>query len=153
MRFWDNVAVFVATGGYVGKAPVAPGTFGTLIGLPLCYLLSFFRTSAAMGLTIAVIAGAVWAAHRAEAALGRHDPGCIVIDEIAGMAVTLLGLPFTPISAVTGFALFRVFDIAKPPPVRTLDRRVPGGLGVVADDVAAGILANLVLRAGIHLFT
>ena len=136
-----------------GKAPLAPGTFGTLVGLPCCYLLSFFSPPAALGLTAAVVAGAVWAAQRAETAMGRHDPGCIVIDEIAGMAVTLLGLPFTPLIVVAGFVLFRIFDIVKPPPVGTLDRKVSGGLGVVADDVAAGILANLVLRAGIHLFT
>ncbi|MBI9084530.1 MAG: phosphatidylglycerophosphatase A [Desulfobacterales bacterium] len=146
MQFRDKAVVFAATGGYVGLIPVAPGTFGTLVGLPLCYLLSKIGPVPALVATAIFIGASVWIAHRAEAVLDRHDPGCIVIDEIVGMAVTLIWLPFTARTAVAGFVLFRLLDILKPPPVRTLDRKLPGGLGVVMDDVAAGMIANLILR-------
>lgn len=146
MRFRDKAVVFAATGGYVGMIPVAPGTFGTLVGLPLCWLLSTIGPAPALAAMVIFIGTSVWIAHRAEAVLDRHDPGCIVIDEIAGMALTLIWLPFTVRTAVAGFIVFRLLDVLKPPPVRTLDRTLPGGLGVVMDDVAAGIMANLILR-------
>ena len=91
---------------------------------------------------------AVWVAHHAERIMGTKDPGAIVIDEVVGMLVACLGLSLTPASAVILFILFRLFDILKPFPVGWLDRRLSGGVGIVADDVAAGILANLVYRAG-----
>lgn len=78
--------------------------------------------------------------------MGRKDPGAIVIDEVVGMAVALLGLPLTPATIIGGFILFRLLDIIKPFPVGWLDRRLSGGTGIVADDVAAGIIANLILR-------
>jgi phosphatidylglycerophosphatase A len=94
---------------------------------------------------------AVWISHEAESLLGVKDPGAIVVDEIAGMAVACWGLPFSLPSAIVLFGLFRLFDIFKPFPVGWLDRRLTGGLGIVADDVAAGILANLVYRLGCWL--
>jgi len=93
-----------------------------------------------------IIGLAVWIADVAAKTLKRKDPGCIVIDEIAGMVVTLIGLPFNLTTAVTGFILFRILDILKPYPIRILDKRVSGGLGIVADDVAAGIFANALMR-------
>jgi phosphatidylglycerophosphatase A len=89
---------------------------------------------------------AVWIANDAEKLLKKKDPGCIVIDEIAGMAVTLFGLPFNLTTALIGFIIFRILDISKPFPIRALDKRVAGGVGIVIDDVAAGIFANLLLR-------
>ena len=94
---------------------------------------------------------AIWIAGEAEKMLGKKDPGCIVIDEIAGMAVTLLAIPFTLQNAIAGFLLFRFFDVLKPPPIRTIDKKVHGGVGIVLDDVIAGVFANLVLRTGIWL--
>ncbi len=94
---------------------------------------------------------AIRVAGEAEKLLNTKDPGCIVIDEIAGMMVTFLGLPFDMVTALAGFLLFRVFDILKPFPIRLLERRLPGGLGVVMDDVAAGVCANVVLRILIFL--
>jgi len=101
--------------------------------------------------TLFFIFFAVCIADAAEKILKQNDPGCIVIDEIAGMMVTLIGLPFNPITVVIGFIIFRILDILKPFPIRNLDKRIPGGLGVVADDVAAGIIANLLLRIIIHI--
>ena len=138
----------MATGGYIGRVPVAPGTFGSMIGLPLAFVLSTAGWIWSAAIIFAVILVAVWSAGEAARHLGDKDPGCIVIDEIAGMAVALLGMPFTPVNCLAGFILFRFFDILKPPPVRQLDRNLGGGWGIVLDDIAAGILANIVLRIG-----
>jgi phosphatidylglycerophosphatase A len=148
MRSRDKWVMLLATGGYLGKIPVAPGTFGTLAGLPVCYLLAKMGWAPVLACLALLVAVAVAIADAAEKALEKKDPGCIVIDEIAGMAVTLAWLPFTLNTAVAGFVLFRVLDILKPPPVRQLDRGLTGGFGVVMDDVAAGVMANLLLRAG-----
>jgi phosphatidylglycerophosphatase A len=146
MNFANKTAVFLATGLYVGKVPLAPGTFGSLLGLPLCFLLDKIQLSAAIAAVLLIIALATWIADAAERILGRPDPGCIVIDEIAGMAVTLIGLPFNPTTVAVGFILFRILDILKPFPIRVIDKRLPGGLGIVADDVIAGIFSNFLLR-------
>ena len=138
--------MFLATGFYAGNLPVAPGTFGSLIGLALCFGLAANPLPLAIILAVLLILFAIWIANAAEKILKRSDPGCIVIDEIAGMVVTLIGLPFNFATAVTGFILFRILDILKPFPIRILDKRVSGGLGIVADDVVAGIFANLLLR-------
>ena len=94
---------------------------------------------------------AAWIAHVAEKLIKRKDPGCIVIDEIAGMLVTLIGLPFNLITVGVGFIIFRILDILKPFPIKVLEKRISGGIGVVADDVVAGIIANLLLRMIIHI--
>jgi phosphatidylglycerophosphatase A len=146
MNFSEKAAVFLATGFYVGNIPFAPGTFGSLIGLPLCFLLAGVQLSAAIIAALLIIGLAIWTANVAARTLKRKDPGCIVIDEIAGMVVTLIGLPFNFTTAVTGFILFRILDILKPFPIRILDKQVSGGLGIVADDVVAGIFANILLR-------
>ena len=143
--------MFLATGFRTGNIPFAPGTFGSLIGLPLCFVLAGMSAAPAMVGTLLFIFFAVWIADAAEKILEQNDPGCIVIDEIAGMMVTLIGLPFNPITVLIGFIIFRILDILKPFPIRNLDKRIPGGLGVVADDVAAGIIANLMLRIIIHI--
>jgi phosphatidylglycerophosphatase A len=92
---------------------------------------------------------ASWVAGEAEKVLADKDPGCIVIDEIVGMAVTFFAVEFSWTAAMAGFVLFRFFDILKPFPIRYLEKRYSGGFGVVIDDVAAGIMSNLVLRIGL----
>ena len=149
MKFRDTAVIFLATGCYLGRVPVAPGTFGSLLGLLICVVLSDIWLISAVLITIAFIGCSVWIADEAEKRLNQKDPGCIVIDEIAGMMVTLIGLPFNLFTAAAGFILFRLLDILKPFPIRLIERRLPGGVGVVADDVAAGILANIVLRIGL----
>ena len=151
MKLREDTVMFLATGFYAGNIPFAPGTFGSLIGLPLCFALTGMSVAPAMLVTLLFIFFAVWIADAAEKILAQSDPGCIVIDEIAGMLVALVGLPFNLITVVIGFIIFRILDILKPFPIRDLDKRVPGGLGVVADDVAAGIITNLLLRIIIQI--
>jgi phosphatidylglycerophosphatase A len=151
MKLREDAVMFLATGFYIGNIPFAPGTFGSLIGLPLCFALAGISLAPAVLCTLLFISFAVYIADAAEKLLKRSDPGCIIIDEIAGMMVTLVGLPFNPIIVVIGFIIFRILDILKPFPIRNLDRRIPGGLGVVADDVAAGLFANLMLRIIIQI--
>jgi phosphatidylglycerophosphatase A len=147
MKISDAAVMIVATGGGLGKVPVAPGTAGSLPGLLLCWGLSGKDIYLALGLTAALILLAIRVAHRAEKLLGAEDPGCVVIDEIAGMTITLLGLPFNAITALVGFIVFRLLDIFKPFPIRYVERRFSGGLGIVVDDVLAGVIGNLLIRA------
>ena len=138
--------MFLATGFYIGNLPFAPGTFGSILGLPLCFLLAGMSLPLGIICTIFFICLAVWVAHAASKLLMKTDPGCIVIDEIAGMVVTLVGLPFTMTTVLLGFICFRILDILKPFPIRILERKLTGGAGIVMDDVAAGIIANFILR-------
>lgn len=148
-----NAVMFLATGGYVGHAPFASGTFGSLVGLPFVYIISKTTWPVAVIFTAALILGSVWVAHRAEQQLNAKDPGCIVIDEIAGMCVTMLFVPLTFVTGAAGFFLFRLFDVIKPPPARQMEKILKGGWGVVMDDVVAGVMANMVLRIGILILT
>ena len=148
MKLRDFVAMFLATGAYIGKIPLAPGTFGSLWGIPAAYGLSRMPVTVAVAATGAFILFSIVVAHRAVQVIGREDPGCVVIDEVAGMMVTMVAIPFHPETAAAGFVVFRLLDILKPFPIRTLERRIPGGAGVVLDDVAAGLMANLLLRLG-----
>ncbi len=146
MPLTDTVIRFLSTGGYIGHTKVAPGTVGSLAALPLCYLLSIWNGWISAVLLVLAIGGAVWIAGKAEVLYHRKDPGCIVIDEMVGMIVTLFAISFTFWTAILGFLLFRLFDIIKPFPIRLIDKKIRGGLGIVADDIAAGILANVLLR-------
>jgi phosphatidylglycerophosphatase A len=148
MLFHERWIVLLATGLGVGKLPGAPGTFGSLLGLVLVWGVSGWPGSLLVTFLLAFCALAVWVAHKAEHILGVQDPGCIVIDEIAGILIAGAGLPFTAPIAAAVFMLFRLLDVLKPFPVGWLDRHLKGGIGIVMDDVAAGILANLVIRAG-----
>jgi phosphatidylglycerophosphatase A len=140
------IALFLATGCKSGYSPVIPGTAGSLAALLPCWVLSLLPLHVTVVFLIAFIVLAVWAAEISESMLGQKDPGCIVIDEFAGMMITLIGVRFTWQSALAGFLIFRVMDILKPFPIRYLERTIPGGAGVVMDDVAAGIAAHLCLR-------
>jgi len=146
MTFKEQFILFTAKGAGTGDIVFAPGTFGSLAALPVCYIFSlvdFTVTGVLLGILIAL---AVWIAGMAEKLLNTKDPSCIVIDEIAGMAVTLAGLPFNLLTVSAGFVFFRILDITKPVPIRTLERKLDGGIGIVADDVLAGIFANIILR-------
>ena len=146
MNFKQKSVMFLATGCFIGNISFAPGTFGTILGLPLCFLLSKIDLSVAVPLTIIFVFFAIWIAQEAGKILKAEDPGCIVIDEIAGLMITFIGLPFNIISAVAGFLIFRVLDILKPYPIRFFERKLSGGIGIVMDDVAAGICSNIILR-------
>ena len=146
MNFKQKSVMFAATGCFVGNISFAPGTFGSLLGLPLCFLLSRIHFPVAVILTILFIFFSIRIAKEAEEILKIEDPGCIVIDEIAGLMVTFIGLPFNTVTAVAGFIIFRVIDILKPYPIRSLERKLTGGTGIVMDDIAAGIYSNILLR-------
>ena len=150
MKFRERAVFFVATGFLIGTVPFAPGTFGSLIGLPVCFLLSRLNLLESVICILVFILFAIGIASAAEKIIKQKDPGQIVIDEIAGLMVTLAGLPFNLKTALAGFVIFRVFDILKPFPIRMLERRVGGGSGIVLDDVIAGVYGNLVIRLGIY---
>lgn len=152
MQFRDKAVMFLATGGFVGNIPFAPGTFGSLLGIPLCFAFDKIRLTLAIVGTAGLIAFAIWIAQLAETITKQKDPGKIVIDEIAGMVVTMIGIPFHLTSVVIGFFIFRALDILKPFPIRDLEHRVRGGSGVVIDDVAAGICANILVRLVLYIF-
>ena len=151
MKFRERAVLFVATGFFIGTVPFAPGTFGSLIGLPVCFLLSRLNLLQSVIYILVFILFAIGIASAAEKILKQKDPGQIVIDEIAGLMVTFAGLPFNLKTALAGFIIFRVFDILKPFPIRILERRVGGGTGVVLDDVLAGVYGNLILRLVIYI--
>ena len=139
----------VSTGFYCGYAPVAPGTVGSALGLVVLGVLRTIASPLVELVTIAVLlAVGVWSASVTERYVGRTDPGIIVIDEIVGMLLTFAYLNVGFGSLVFGFVLFRVFDIIKPYPARACER-LPGGWGVMADDLVAALYAQAVLRGGI----
>jgi phosphatidylglycerophosphatase A len=141
-----RLAVFVATAGYCGYFPIAPGTAGSAAGL-VVYLLVWWTGSPLVEITLIAVlfAAGVWAGTTAEQYFGGVDPGPIVIDEVVGMLITLAFIPVGLSGALTGFVLFRVFDVIKPYPAGRFER-LHGGLGVMADDAMAAIYANLLLR-------
>ena len=140
------VGVFVATGGYAGYAPVAPGTAGSLVGLGVYALVRWYGGPGLEAITfLAVVVLGVWSATVGEWHFGKTDPGHVVIDEVAGMLLTLLWLPVTWLGALVGFLAFRLSDIVKPFPAGSAER-LPRGWGVMADDLVAGVYAHLVVR-------
>jgi phosphatidylglycerophosphatase A len=141
------VAVFVASFGFVGYFPIAPGTAGSLAALVLFAFIRWISVPAVeLGAIVAVFAIGVWAAHGTEIALGRKDPGVVVIDEVLGMLITLALLPLSLGGIALGFLFFRILDVVKPYPAAQLEH-LHGGLGIMADDAVAGLYAHLALRA------
>jgi phosphatidylglycerophosphatase A len=145
----DTLALALATVGGVGRAPVAPGTFGSLVAAPFLPALAALRARSGAGyvaLVLGIMAVAVWSAGRAEHMLEGRDHSHIVIDEVAGMVLAGLFLPDTWLAVAVAFLLFRIFDIVKPFPANLIDGRIEGGLGVVGDDLVAGAYAGLLTR-------
>jgi phosphatidylglycerophosphatase A len=139
-------ALAIATLFGAGRAPVVPGTAGTLAAVPLAYAAA--RLLPPWGFAVATLALAlvgVWSGGVAARLLGVKDPGPVVIDEAAGLFVTLLGIPLGTATLAGAFVLFRVMDILKPPPARRAER-LPGGWGIVTDDLIAGLYANVALQ-------
>jgi phosphatidylglycerophosphatase A len=130
----------------VGKIPKGPGTWGTLATVPIVYLLSLagpliYMTAVILFMPLAVIAAEVYTRE-----FNVKDDPKIVVDEVLGFLITMTWMPLTWQTYLAGFVLFRFLDILKPPPIKYFDKRVPGGLGVVMDDVVAGIVANIFLQ-------
>jgi phosphatidylglycerophosphatase A len=142
-----RLGLAIATCGYLGFVPIAPGTFGSAAGLAL-FLLLAHAGSIVLYVAVAVLLFAlgVWGASVAERELGRIDPGPVVIDEVVGILITLAFLDVTLTGAVVGFLVFRVLDVVKPWPSSRFEQ-LHGGLGVMADDAMAAVYGNLVMRA------
>jgi phosphatidylglycerophosphatase A len=142
----QKIMVFLATGCYVGYIPFAPGTFGSLMGIPLLWLLSKLAFPFSVLAIFFFIVLSLWVGGEAEKIFNQEDSGAIVIDEVAGMLVTFAMIPWSMQNLLIGFVLFRVFDITKPFPIPLIEKKLKGGFGVVMDDIMAGIYANVVLR-------
>ncbi len=146
--FWIK---FFATVGFIGYCPVASGTAGTLVGLGMYVLVGrYFLLH--LALTLVLLFFGVWLSSRAEQIFKEHDSHLIVVDELVGYLVTMLGIfDYSWHVLAIGFLLNRVFDIFKPFPLRKLEE-LPAGWGVMMDDVGAGILSNIVLRIILAVF-
>ena len=136
---------FLAFGFGTGLAPVAPGTAGSLPGVLLFWLTLDFGLYVQLTVAAVLVVAGVWICGESARRIGVHDHGGIVWDEIAGMYLTLLAAPLTPIGWLAAFALFRVMDIVKPWPIRDLDHRLGGGVGIMLDDLVAALYAAVVL--------
>jgi phosphatidylglycerophosphatase A len=150
-RIAKAVILFIAQGVYSGKSPFAPGTAGTVVGVLLYLLVKGLGPAWYLAAAAAVIVIGTWTAGRAEVLLGHKDGPSIVIDEIAGYLVAMFLVPSGWGFIVTGFFLFRFFDIAKPWPLKRL-QDLHGGLGVMLDDIGAGIYTNAVLQVAVFMF-
>ena len=139
-----NPWLLLATFFGLGKIPWAPGTWGSGVGVLLYWATQALPLWWKIGILIFLSGLGTLASHRVALALGRKDPSCVIIDEVAGAYLALLGHPADPLHLAVGFLLFRVFDILKPPPV-SFAERLPGGLGIMSDDLAAGGMVNAVL--------
>jgi phosphatidylglycerophosphatase A len=138
-----RAALLIATAFGAGYSPVAPGTAGSAVALVILWLVPFSAAGVIVFFVAVTLLG-TWAAHVAEAAVGTKDPGVIVIDEVAGMTLSVLVLPLTAPVLLAGFVLFRLFDVVKPFPAGRL-QSLTGGLGVMIDDLVAGLYALIVL--------
>ena len=147
-------AVVVATVFGVGYLPGAPGTFGAIVGMGVAVLLRLVRLPVVVEAAVlfALLLGAVMVTGRASKCFGRPDPPQIVLDELVSVPVALFLVPFAWQWYALGFVLHRALDILKPPPVRQL-QRLPGGWGIVADDVAAAAITNVVLQVLARVWT
>ncbi|MCK5918877.1 MAG: phosphatidylglycerophosphatase A [Cocleimonas sp.] len=141
-----NPIHFLAFGFGSGLAPFAPGTFGTLAAIPLYLLMINFSLPVYLVITLFSVFIGFWLCGRSSEMLGVHDHSGIVWDEFAGFFITMIAAPQGWQWIVIGFALFRLFDIWKPWPINIIDKKVQGGVGIMMDDVIAGIYALVVLQ-------
>jgi phosphatidylglycerophosphatase A len=149
------IIIFFATGIYSGYSPVAPGTAGSVVGLVVVWFVfgPLWAHSPALCLAVFGVAFAIacWISDRAEKIFDNHDDSHIVIDEVLGMAATMFGNPIAIGWLVLGFVLFRIADVIKPWPASLIDRRIRNGAGVMLDDLAAAIYANIVLQVIVRI--
>lgn len=148
----DKLFMFIATGAYSGYLPKAPGTWGSALGVGLWLFLGRLPLPTYGAIVILLFLLGVFSAGAAEKIVDHGDPGLVVIDEVVGQLIALATIPMQPVPVILGFLLFRLFDILKPFPVGWLDQHLHGGLGIMLDDVIAGLYALLVLKIGLFLF-
>lgn len=148
----DRLLMFIATGAHSGYLPKAPGTWGSAVGVLVWLLLSRLELGPYFSVLAALFVVGVFSAGAAEKIVDLGDPGIVVIDEIVGQLIALSLAPAHPAAALAGFVLFRFFDILKPFPANWIDNHLHGGLGIMLDDVVAGLYALIVLQLGLWLF-
>lgn len=150
LRFlFQHPAHFVALGFGAGLSPFAPGTFGTLVAIPIALLLDAYASEMAfVAVIVALFVLGTWTAQVTGRALHVPDHGSIVVDEVAAFLLVLYFTGVTPLRIAVAFALFRFFDIVKPPPIRQLDAAMKNGFGVMLDDVLAALYALVVFAIG-----
>lgn len=146
-----NPAQFLAFGFGSGLSPKAPGTMGTLVAVPLYLLIAHWSLAQYTGFIVLTALLGVWICGVASRQLQVHDHPGIVWDEFVGFWITMWAVPVNWVWIVAGFLVFRVYDIVKPWPVSVLDRKVGGGLGIMIDDVLAGVMACLTLHIALWL--
>lgn len=146
IKIEDRHIVFAATGCHSGYSPIAPGTAGSVAAIPVCLVLMLMPAWLNTISVAALVLVSFRICDRAAKIMGEEDPSCIVLDEIAGMAITLSGVSPDFLHIAAGFILFRIFDIIKPWPLKKLETVFKGGTGIVADDIGAGIYASLCLN-------
>ncbi|MCX7759740.1 MAG: phosphatidylglycerophosphatase A [Hydrogenothermaceae bacterium] len=158
MNFSEKIAMFLGTSFYLGRFPIAPGTVGTLGALPFFYLYWNKGLLAQFSITISVILIGIWASHIISQKFQDKDPSFVTIDEIAGYMITMIGIDPSKyqlnqllIYFILGFVIFRIVDILKPPPIKSLEK-YPMGIGIMLDDVLAGVYSFLILHGLIYIF-
>jgi len=144
---------FLAFGFGTGLAPVAPGTFGSLPGILLFWLTMDYGLYVQLAVALSITLAGIWICGESARRIGVHDHGGIVWDEIVGMYVTLLAAPVSLVGWVLAFIIFRIMDIVKPWPIRDLDHRLGGGVGIMLDDLAAALYAAILLAFGGWIMT
>ncbi len=149
---WRNPLHWLATGFGSGLSPFAPGTVGTLAAIPFYWLMSYLPLSGYIAVTVVAAIAGIWICQSATKAIGQDDHGSIVWDEFVGFWITMIAAPKGLFWLLAGFLIFRFFDIIKPWPIRWLDRYVKGGLGIMVDDVLAGLFGLLVMQIGVYCF-
>jgi len=147
-----NINHFFAFGFGSGLAPKAPGTFGTLAAIPIYWLVQDLSWPIYVSWLMVTFALGVYWCDRSSKQLGVHDHGGIVWDEFVGYWITMFLAPAGWLWIILGFVLFRFFDILKPWPISWLDRKVDGGLGIMVDDVLAGVYAFIVLQICVYFY-
>lgn len=145
-KVWRDPAYFIAFGFGSGLMPIAPGTWGTLVAIPLYLLLAKLPLVIYLLITLAAFFLGIWVSEKVSHELGEHDYSGIVWDEVVGYLLTMTMAPVGLFWMIAGFLLFRLFDIWKPQPIRLIDEQVKGGLGIMLDDVLAALPAWLILQ-------
>jgi phosphatidylglycerophosphatase A len=141
ISLWDKIAVILSVWFGAGLLPGMPGTFGTIGAVPLYFIIVGLDAWCKIVSMAIIVALSIWSSWRAQMIMNRGDAGEIVIDEVAGFLLSTVFFPFTWLTLAAGFFLFRFFDILKPPPIRRLEAITRGGLGIVLDDLLAGVYA------------
>jgi phosphatidylglycerophosphatase A len=143
---WEKPSHFIAFGFGSGAVPFAPGTFGTLMGIPFYLAMQSLSHSLYLFLVVLIIIASMWLCDKVTKEIKVHDHSGMCLDEIVGYLVTMYAAPHGVIWIVLGFLLFRLFDIWKPWPINYIDKYVHGGVGIILDDVLAGIYSLIVLQ-------